>query len=197
MDLVTRVTNILTKPDQEWPVIAAEPTDVMALLRDYAAPLAAIPAICSWIGTSVVGVSVPLYGTYRVGIIRGFTNAVLTWVFALVGAWIAAIVIEKLAPSFQSTGNTVQALKLVVYASTAVWIAGVLNIVPALSPLVLIAALYSIYLFYLGVPRVMSTPTDKVIPYMVVCALVVILITFVLGAVAAALAGVGGVYRGI
>jgi hypothetical protein len=189
--LTTRVTNILKQPAQEWPVIAAEPADVASLMSGYAAPLAAIPAICRWIGMSVIGMSLPFMGTYRVGIVRGLVGAIVSWVFALVGAYIGAIVIEKLAPTFKSSGGTVQALKLVVYASTPVWVAGVLNLIPALSPLIIIAALYAVYLFYLGLPAVMKTPSDQVIPYMIVAAIVIIVITLCLGLVAAAISGVG------
>jgi hypothetical protein len=103
------------------------------------------------------------------------------------------VVIEKLAPTFQSRGDTAQALKLVVYSMTPVWIAGVLNLVPLLAVLGIIAALYAIYLFYLGLPVIMATPADKVIPYMVVSALVIILVSFILGSIAAALAGFGNV----
>jgi hypothetical protein len=194
MSLQTRVQAILTRPAEEWRIIAAEPADVAGLLRDYAAPLAAIPAICRFIGFTLIGVSVPLLGTYRTGIVSGFVGAVVSWVMALVGAWIAAIVVEKLAPTFQSRGDTVQAMKLVVYAMTPVWVAGVLNIIPALSVLVLLAALYAVYLFYLGLPVLMNTPSNQVIPYMVVAAIVVIIVSFVLGLVAAAISGVGG-YR--
>lgn len=182
----TRVTNILTKPADEWRVIAVEPATVQGLLRDYAAPLAAIPAVCQFIGLSFVGV----FG-FRIGLVPGLTSAILTWVLTLVGAWIAAIVIEKLAPTFQSSGTTTQALKMVVYANTPVWVAGVLNIIPGLGVLVIIAALYAIYLFYLGLPVVMATPADKIIPYMVVSAIVIIIISIVLGTITAAISGVG------
>jgi hypothetical protein len=192
MDLQTRAKNILTQPAAEWPVIASESSDVASLLRDYAAPLSAVPAICRWLGMSIIGVSLPFMGTYRVGLIRGFANAVVSWVLGLVGAWLAALVIEKLAPTFQSRGDTAQALKLVVFASTPVWIAGVLNIIPALGVLVILAALYAVYLCYVGVPTVMHTPPDKVVPYMVVSALVMIVVSVVVGAVAGALVGVGG-----
>ena len=195
MSLQTRVVAILTKPADEWRTIVAEPATVEGLLRDYAAPLAAIPAIAQFIGFSLIGITVPFGGAIRIGIVRGFANAVVGWVFALVGAWISAIVIEKLAPTFQSKGNTAQALKLVVYSMTPVWIAGILNLVPVLAVLTLIAALYAVYLFYLGLPPVMSTPSEKVIPYMVVSALVIIVISFVLGAIATAMVGIGG-YRG-
>lgn len=189
-NLSSRVQNILKQPAVEWPVIAAEPTDVAGLMQGYAAPLAAIPAICTWIGMSVIGVGA-LGFHYRVPIVRGLASAIVSWVFALVGAYIGAIVVEKLAPTFKSSGSTTQALKLVVYSQTPVWVLGVLYLFPPLSPLVLLGALYAIYLFYLGLPVVMRTPSDQVIPYMIVAALVVIVVSVVLGLVAAAIAGVG------
>jgi hypothetical protein len=97
-----------------------------------------------------------------------------------------------LAPTFQSRSSPVQALKLVIYAMTPVWVAGVLNLVPALAVLVILAGLYAIYLFYLGLPSVMGTPADKVIPYMAVSAVVVIVVSIVLGMITAAAVGVGG-----
>ena len=123
MSLQTRVTNILTKPAEEWPTIAGESTDVATLLRDYAAPLAAIPAVGRWIGMTAIGVSVPFLGTYRTGLVRGLAGAIVSWVFALAGAWLAAMVVDKLAPTFQSRSSPIQALKLVVYAMTPVWVA--------------------------------------------------------------------------
>jgi Yip1-like protein len=193
MSLQTRVVAILTKPADEWRTIAAEPATVEGLLRGYAAPLAAIPAIAQFIGFSLIGITVPVFGgAIRVGIMRSIANAIVSWVLALVGAWIAAVVIEKLAPTFQSRGNTAQALKLVVYSMTPIWIAGVLYVVPALIPLVIIGVLYAIYLFYLGLAPVMSTPSEKVIPYMVVSALVIFVVSLILGAITGAISGIGG-----
>ena len=100
------------------------------------------------------------------------------------------MIIEKLAPNFDSRGDTAQALKLVAYASTPVWIAGVLHLVPLLGVLILLAALYAVYLFYLGLAPVMKTPQDKVLPFMIVSAVVVVVVSvclsFVLTAVSSA-----------
>ena len=189
MTLQARVVNILTKPLHEWRIIALEPATVEGLMRGYAAPLAAIPAVCQFIGLVLVGMPVPFAGTVRSSIASALAGASVSWVFALVGAWIAALVIEKLAPTFQSSGTNIQALKLVVYAMTPVWIAGVLNLIPALAILTLVAALYAIYLFYLGLPVLMNTPADKVVPYMIVAALVILVVSFVLGAITTAIAG--------
>jgi hypothetical protein len=190
--LTTRVTNILKDPAREWPVIAAEPADAASLMSGYAAPLAAIPAICMWLGMSLIGFG----GYFRVGLVSGLAGAIVRWVFALVTVYVGAIVIEKLAPTFKSSGGTVQALKLVVYASTPMWVAGVLYLVPPLSVLAILAGLYGIYLFYLGLPHVMKTPSDQVIPYMLVAALVIIVISVCLAFVAALMTGGAYMMRG-
>jgi len=191
MDLVPRVTNILTKPKQEWPVIASESTDVATLYKEYIVLLAAVPAICSFIGMTVIGVPIPFFGTMRVGVVSGLTGLVVRYVLSLAAAYVAAIIIEKLAPTFQSQGSTIQALKLVAYASTPAWVAGVLSLFPPLVPLTILAGLYGVYLFYLGLPHLMKTPTDKVIPYMIVSAIVIFVMYLIVGAVTAATAGIG------
>lgn len=189
MNLQTRVINVLTKPKQEWPVIASESTDVAALFKEYIMPLAAIPAICGFLGMTMIGVTIPLVGQIRTPMVSGLAGMVVGYVLSLVGAFLAAFIVDKLAPSFQSSGGLVQALKMVAYASTASWVAGVLQLIPMLGALALLAALYGVYLFYLGLPSVMNTPRDKVIPYMVVSAIVIIVISVVT-------ASISGIFMG-
>ncbi len=181
-----RITNIVTRPKLEWPAIAAEPRDVAGLYRSYIVPLAAVPAVCRLIGMSVVGIAVPFVGYYRVGIATALTQAIVQYVLSLVGVYVAAIVIARLAPSFQSEADAAQATKLVAYSMTPIWVAGVLYLVPALGVLVILAALWSIYVFYVGVAPVMKTPPDKVIPYVVVSAVVIVAVYVVIALIAAA-----------
>jgi hypothetical protein len=175
-NLQSRIKGILMNPRVEWPAIAAEPDDVAATYRDYIVYLAAIPAVCMFLGLSIIGL--PLFGRYGVSTALG--SAIAVYVTSLVAPFIAAVVLEKLAPNFQSSGTTGRALKLVAYASTPVWVAGVFYLLVVLSPLALIAALYAIYLFYLGLPVLMKTPYDKVVPFMVVAALVIVVLNIVL-----------------
>ena len=144
--LQARVTNILKDPKREWPVIAAEPTTTEKLYSSYIAPLAAIPAIATFIGYSIVGLSLPFVGTVRVGIIRGLVSAFVSYVVSLVLVYVAAMVIDWLAQKFESTPNQIQALKLVAYSYTAAWVAGVVMVIPALAMLSVLGGLYSIYL---------------------------------------------------
>jgi hypothetical protein len=131
-----------------------------------------------------------LFGMIGIGFVRTAVSAAVSWALGLLGLWVAAIAIEHLAPSFGSRSSTVQALKLVVYASTPVWIAGMLTLIPILGVLLVIAVLYAVYLFYVGLPIVMDTPADRVVPYMLTSAVVVIIANYMVRAAAGLVAGV-------
>jgi hypothetical protein len=193
MNLQERVTRILKQPKTEWPVIEAETTDTATLYRSYIAPLAAITPIATMIGMVVIGVSLPFVGRYRYGVGEALSAGIFQYIGALLGCYLAAFVVSKLAPTFSSRESLIQALKLVAYSYTPVWIAGVLYIIPMLGILVIFAALYSVYVFYLGMPVLMKTPQEKVIPYMIVSVLVIIVVGFVLAMILGLAGGAGRV----
>lgn len=178
--LVDRAKRIITDPKNEWPVIEREQTTVEKLYREYIAILAAIPVVAGLVGGVLIG-SPGLFGWSRTPIVGGVVMAIVMYVLALVGVFVAAFIVDKLAPTFDSQPNQTQALKLVAYAYTPAWVAGVAAIIPVLGTLIgLLGGLYSIYLFYLGLPVMMKTPDAKVIPYMLVAAVVIIVLTFVM-----------------
>jgi hypothetical protein len=51
-------------------------------------------------------------------------------------------------------------MRVSAYSPTAAWVAGVFNIIPALSFLGILG-LYSLYLLYTGIAAVMKPPADK------------------------------------
>jgi hypothetical protein len=73
----------------------------------------------------------------RFGFFTAITTGVVVFVQTLVAPLVAAIVIERLAPRFNSSGSTVDALKLVAYASTPFWVGSVIYLVIYLAPLML------------------------------------------------------------
>ncbi|HTK29794.1 MAG TPA: Yip1 family protein [Vicinamibacterales bacterium] len=188
MDIVSRAKNICLTPNTEWPVIATEPTSTGELISAYVAPLAAIGAVAGLIGGSLVGISLPFLGTYRIPLTAGLVSACFGFVMAIVGVFILAFIINALAPTFGAEQNNVQALKVAVYSYTPAWIAGVLRILPVLGILAILAALYGLYLLYLGLQRVMKCPPEKAIGYtavVVVCAIVLAIVVSVVGGVIA------------
>ena len=181
MNLVDRVKGILLTPRKEWPVIEAESATTTSIYSKYVIPLAAIPAIAGFIGTSLIGVGI-MGASIRVPISTGITGAVVRYVLSLVTVYVLALIIDALAPSFGGTKSPIQALKVAAYASTASWVAGIFLVLPGLSLLGLLG-LYSLYLLFLGLPVLMKAPQDKSLAYTLVVIVGAIVLFVVVGAI--------------
>jgi hypothetical protein len=184
MNLVERAKKLILQPKQEWQVIDAEPHTVQDLYTNYVMILAAIPAVCGFIGYSIVGIGA--WGTtYRMPIGAGVANLVMGYLLSLAWVYVLALVIEAFAPKFGGKKDLDQALKLAAYTPTPAWIAGVFSIIPALSIIGWLASLYSLYLLFLGLPILMKAPEDKAIPYFLVVILAAIVLSVVFFIIAA------------
>ena len=181
MNIVERAKAIILKPKETWEIIKAEQTTVRELFTSYAAVLAVIPAAATFIGFSLVGYSLPV-GHYRVPVLSGLVHAILQYALTLVGAYAVAFIIDSLAPKFDSRKDITAAAKLAVFAATPAWVGGALAILPAMSPLILIASLYSLYLFYIGLPVMMETPKEKTLVYFIVVIIASIIVSVIIGA---------------
>ena len=184
MNLVDRVKKILLTPNKEWPVISAEPHTVAGLYTGYVMILAAIPAIASFIGFSIVGYS-GFGATYRIPMAAGVANMILGYAMTLGGVYVMALVIDGLAPNFGGEKSFMQALKVAAFFPTASWVAGIFSIIPALAILSVLGSLYSLYLLYTGLAPLMKVPEDKSIAYTAVVVLVAIVLMVVISTVAA------------
>lgn len=183
MNLVERAKAIILTPAAEWDKIAGETHTVQGLYTNWVMILAAIPAIAGFIGLSIVGGG--MFGmSFRVGIMAGLSHAIATYLLSLGSVYVFALIIDALAPSFGGEKNFLQAFKVAAFAPTASWLAGIFSILPALSILGILG-LYSLYLLYVGLPRLMKTPPEKAMVYTVVVIIAGIVLSVVVGMVAA------------
>ena len=194
--IIERAKGIVLSPKSEWDKIAAETTDVRSLYVNYAMILAAIPAVCGLIGSTLIGVSLPIVGTIRTPIAAALVQLVLTYVLGLAIIYAVSLIVNALAPTFDGQKDPVQALKLVVYSSTPVWLAGVFSLVPMLGVLGVVAGLYGLYLLYIGLTPLMKNPQDKSIGYTALIIVSYIVMAIVMGVVVATVAGTGAAMRG-
>jgi hypothetical protein len=178
--LIARAKAILLTPRAEWPVIAAEPATVGSVFTGYVVIMAAIPSIAHFLGSTLIGISVPFLGTYRVGFGAAAATAVLTYVLSLISVFLVALVVDALAPSFSAEKSRVQAVKTVAYAYTAGWVASIIGIVPGLMIISALVGLgYGIYLINMGLPFTMKCPPEKSVGYTVVTIIVAIVASIV------------------
>ncbi len=189
MSLVDRAKNILLSPKTEWDVIAKEEASVGGLFTGYAAILALIPAVMSIIflgalgmGTMGMGEAGALLGA--MGMSYFVATAIVGYVLGLLVIWVVAMIVNAITPSFNGKQDMVQATKLMVYAGTPVWVAGLVSWIPILGWLVSLAAIaYTVYLIYLGVKPVLSVPDDKVAGMTVVTVLIYIVTSIIVSMV--------------
>jgi sterol desaturase/sphingolipid hydroxylase (fatty acid hydroxylase superfamily) len=180
MNLSERVKGILLKPKQEWQTISKETTVIPELYKTYVVILAAIGPVASIIGMSIVGISIPFVGSFRVSIFASISSAIVHYILTLVGVYVLALIIDALAPTFSGRKSLNQAFKVAAYSYTPGLVVGVVGIIPSLSPL-MILGLYGFYLLYLGLPVVMESPQEKSLGYTIAVIIAAIVIFMVIG----------------
>lgn len=193
MSIIDRAKNIILKPAEEWNVIADEPATASGLFTGYAMILAAIPLFAAVLFTGAFGITAAGLGGMGGGMMAmGFsaitTMAVLGYVLSLVTLYVMSIIVNAVSPSFNGKSDIVQSTKLMTYASTPTWAAGLVSWIPILGGLISLAAIaYVVYLIYLGLQPVLGVPKEKVAGFTVVIVLIYIVLSLVVSGVIAGL----------
>ena len=168
--LWTRAIEILIRPRRTWDRIAAEPTTAGGLLLGYVAILAALPVLARLIGAVA-------FQHHPFG--HALVVALVGYGLGLAAVVLMGLAIEFVAPLFGGERDRAQAFKAAAYPYTAVWVVGILGVVPALVLLVPFAGLYGLALLWLGLPRVMRCPPEKAVAYNLVAIAVAVVVAIV------------------
>ena len=198
MNIVERAKRIIVSPKTEWDVIEGESTPTQQLLVGYVLPLSAVAAIASFIGSALfAGMIGGMFGA-RVGIGGALLGAVIAVIMAVVSVFVIGFIVDALAPTFGGQKNMSQAIKLVAYSYTPGWVFGILAIIPFLGWLAaLVGAIYGIYVMYLGLPKLMKSPQEKSVPYLIVVIVCAIVLWWVIALLSTCAAGMGMVGAGM
>ncbi len=122
MNPINRAIAVLTQPRPTMSAAAAEPATTASLVGGYAAILALLPAIGALLGLLLFAGSALSY-------IIGSTLVLLVLMYALRDLGLTVVmglIINALAPAMGGRKDSVGAMKLAVYAGTAIWVAGFL-----------------------------------------------------------------------
>ncbi len=184
--VIARAKALILKPAAEWDVIALEPATVRELFSRYVLILAAIPPVCATIGAIIFGYG-SLWWSFRPSPLSLVISGLIQYGLGLAGVYLMGLIIEALAPSFGGTKDRIAAMKVAAYFPTAFWLAGVFGLIPALGILTVVG-LYSLYLLYLGLPKLMRVPADKALVYTTVVIIAAILVEAVIGGLVGSIA---------
>lgn len=161
MDIVERTTEILRHPENEWAAVEQDGSSIKDLTLGYVAPLAAIPAVANFLGTTIIG-----FSGYRISVIAAFFDALIGYAIDLIAVYVLAHLLVWLAPRFGARRyHLPDAFRAAVYSFTPVWVCGIVGLIPSLGLLMLAGYGYAGYLLAIGAERILATPRDKALPY--------------------------------
>lgn len=151
---IERAKALLTRPKEAWPEIDKDMTPSGELFTRYAAPLAALAPVAGFL-TGRIGWN-PFSGQF----IGQLFTAVIGYGLSLGSLLVMSFMAAKFAPRFGGEGSPRDAFKLIVYSSTAAWIASAVAMVPGFG-FVGLASFYSLYLFFTGIGPIMKVKDDE------------------------------------
>ena len=180
MNLIERIKNILITPKTEWEVINKETATPGSLFTGYVLPLAIFASLGTVIRYFLVVGSIGI--TYMIA------GAVIAFIAVLLSFYFTALIVDMLAPGFNSEKNMGKSAQLVAYSGTPSYIGGFLSFIPVIGLFISLAAwTYGIYLMYLGIGLLKKTPEDKKVVYLIVAFVIMIALYFLIAAILGAI----------
>lgn len=166
MSIVRRAYSIISRPSEEWDVIANEPTSVGGIFIGYALIFAAIPVIVetmiiAYFGKNFIYTSATSGALLRVGVTPFVLMGAIKYVIALFALLLMCFFVNSFSAMFNGWSNMVPGTKLMIYASTPMWVAGPISMIPYVGPLItIVAAAYVVYLINVGLQPVLGVPPE-------------------------------------
>jgi hypothetical protein len=163
---ITRIVGIVFHPDREWQIIAAERCTGWALCKRYLLPLAALGPFAYHAGFLLRG-GYPSDAIEREILGQSLIIFPLTgWLVCVLAVAIVGMVAYVLAPIFEGRRVFTQAFTVAVYAAIPVWLACLILLAPIsrfplLAIIIMIGAIHSCYVFYLGVHHMLGVPRSQ------------------------------------
>lgn len=183
--MLERIKDLVLKPQVTWTEINNEEMTVSSLFKEYLLILAAVPAIAQLLGRWIVGIPIPFgVGFVKLSFFASLVNALVSYVLTVAAIWAFAKVLQFDARVlFASADEEVKAFKISVFSAAPYLVAGIVYLIPSLGVIVILVGLYCLYLIYAGLPLVMETPKEKVLPYMIVIIITIVVLAIIIGTI--------------
>jgi hypothetical protein len=162
---MNHILGLFLNPANEWVKIRIEPVGILSQYFKFIMIIAAVPAISWYVGATKVGWSLGSDRTIRLTEASAMEVSVLFYFAMLVGIGILGYIIHWMAKTYDAEGSTFAiGLKIAAYTCVPLFVTGAIGLYPLLwldLCLGIVAACYTVYLLYIGVPIVMQIPEQK------------------------------------
>lgn len=155
---------ILHHPKEEWGQIRKEHYSAAHIFMQQISILAAIPAVCMFIGTTQVGWSIAGSEYIKLEASSAISAAIAFYFAMWVAVGFITYAIHWMEKNYGGNVTFDDCLSLATYTATPMFLSGLAALYPLLWLNVsvgLVAVCYSVYLLYTGVPVIMKIPEGR------------------------------------
>jgi len=158
------VIGLFTHPAEEWQAVRNERCSIGRCYCSHVLILAAIPAVCSFIGTTQVGWTVGAREAVKLTVGSALTLSVLFYITMLVAVFVIGKSIHWMGKTYGAEQPLPTCIALAAYTATPLFLIGIMQLYPALwlnLVLGLPALGYTVFLLYTGVPIMMDISKER------------------------------------
>ncbi len=154
--LVDRLKIVVTDPSGCWSVVSADTRDAKALFKDFAAPMAVLGGLVTFIASVLFGV------VSAMGVKFAVFQLVTLVIVGCVSGLLMAFIATKVASFVGGSVTFDRAYSWVVHASMVGFVANLIGVLPYIGFLLAFAGtIGTIYWGWTGIPSMVNIPTEK------------------------------------
>ncbi|WP_019410826.1 Yip1 family protein [Pseudomonas psychrophila] len=163
--MIHHVVGLFTHPDQEWREIRVDAEEsVTHMYVTHTLILAAIPAICAFIGTTQIGWMIGGSAPVMLTINSALWMSLMSYLVMLAGVAVMATFIHWMARTYDALPSMSRCVAFATYTATPLFIGGLAALFPHMWLAMLVgttAICYTVYLLYVGLPTFMNIDPDE------------------------------------
>jgi len=154
--LYRRSASLITTPGSEWGIIAGEDLTVREIKRKILLPYALVIGIFTFFGTLFSYLHSPIFTSFYL-LINAAIEFIIVYLYTIFSSWI----LFKLAANIDEANSKRKVFTIVTYSNIPVYVLiAITKLLPTLM-VILIASVYSVYLFWKGMPVVLKIPENR------------------------------------
>ena len=168
MAMLQHTLGMFINPDREWQRIRNEQHSFLKVYWTHVPLLALIPVVCAYFGVTQQGWSIGSGGIVKLTSDSALILSGFAYLAQLVAVYVLGEYINWMSQSFGVADDApkrhYEGTALAVYSAAPMMLAGVVLLWPELwvvAGVFIIAACYSVYLIYEGIPILMNIPKER------------------------------------
>jgi len=182
--IIEQVKDIFLSPATFWENAQSEQTSEIDIVKNFYAPVAAIPTVSGFLGSLFIGEN----------FFAALFWAILFFGCAIAGVFLFSKAILFLTTSFNAEKNETAFFKLAAYSYTPFMLAGIFFIIPPLYWL-LIIGIYGFYFFWIGFQKIVKCPEVEMLSFTFIGSIIWVIIILLIFLLPALISGTSVYYR--